>query len=511
MSSSITLYPHQKEALTWMIGRESKPLELVSGESIYGGLLADEMGLGKTYTTMSLITENPVATTLIVAPLALIDNWISACRSYNIEPYVFDSKRMLWTAERPTAERPTAERPTAERPTAERQVEVYITNYHSVLNHPGLRDGVEGAAWGRVVCDEAHTLRTIKGAFAQALREVDAGYRWALTATPIVNKMADLASIFCYLGVLGMDDRKKKWYDWMEELVPILCFGRTCDMLRAKLAALPPKPIIEKIGLEFDTKEEANFYRVVQQDVSAHMAKYRKFSLSAMEKIAMLLRLRQISVHPQVYINAKRAQDKSFKAADWKGTPTKFNALSKIIEDDTAANSYIIFCQFHDEMQLLSQHFQETAQFSHIFQYHGGLNKEERAEVIDGAKAVAAKKEHVDGMKPAVLLIQIHCGGVGLNLQEFDCCVFLSSWWTAALMDQAVARAARMGRRERVRVIQLVLNEEKAKINIDSLIGEKVEGKRELHSWFVDKMNKGRAGIKRKAPTFVSAMKVSAH
>ncbi len=492
-----------------MIGRENKPLELVTGESIYGGLLADEMGLGKTYTTMSLIAENPVVTTLIVAPLALIDNWISACRSYGIEPYVFDSKRMLWTAERPTAERQTEQQ-------KEGQVEVYITNYHSVLNHPGLRDGVEGAAWGRVVCDEAHTLRTIKGAFAQALREVDAGYRWALTATPIVNKMADLASIFCYLGVLGGDDRKKKWYDWMEELVPILCFGRTCDMLRAKLAALPPKPVVEKIALEFDTKEEANFYRVVQQDVSAHMAKYSKFSLSAMEKIAMLLRLRQISVHPQVYINSKRAQaravsashqDKKFKAADWNGTPTKFKALSKIIDEDTVANSYIIFCQFHDEMQLLSAHFQETCQFSHIFQYHGGLNKEERAEVIDGAKAVAAGKEHVDGMKPAVLLIQIHCGGVGLNLQEFDCCVFLSSWWTAALMDQAVARAARMGRRERVRVIQLVLNEERAKINIDSLIGEKVEGKRELHSWFVDKMNKGRAGMKRKAPTFVSAVR----
>ena len=490
-----------------MISREKEPLRLNNGDVIYGGLLADEMGLGKTYTTMSLIVENEVATTLIVAPLALIDNWVAACRSYNIEPYVFNSKAGAWQMEK--------------KATAQGKVtEVYVTNYHSILNWHALRFGVDDQPWGRVVCDEAHTLRTINGEFAKALRETEANFRWALTATPIVNKMSDLASLFCFMGVLGGEDTKKKWYGWMEDLVPSLCFGRTCDMLREKLAALPPKSEVEVIALEFETKEEANFYRVVQQDVSAFMARYKNFSLSAMQKIAMLLRLRQISVHPQVYINAKRAQaeaagakpqDKGFKAADRNGVSTKFSALSKIVDEDTGANSYLIFCQFHDEMQLLSEHLQQTGQFKYIFQYHGGMNKEERREVIEGAKSVAAGKELIDGMKPAVMLIQIHCGGVGLNLQEFDCCMFLSSWWTAALMDQAVARASRMGRKGRVRVIQLVLNEEKALINIDTLIGEKVEGKRELHMWFVEHMNKGRAGQqKRKKPTFVSRVSHSA-
>jgi SNF2 family DNA or RNA helicase len=511
MSSSITLYPHQKEALAWMIRRETEPLRLDTGDVIYGGLLADEMGLGKTYTTMSLITENPIGTTLIVAPLALIDNWVAASRSYGVEPYVFNSKAGAWQQEKRVR-------------AVEGEIEIYITNYHSIMRWTALRDGIDGLPWGRIVCDEAHAIRTINGEFAKALRQTQGLYRWALTATPIVNKMSDLASLFCYMGVLEEAHGKKKWFDWMQELVPLLCFGRTCDMLRGKLGALPPKHHTEVMNLEFDTKEEANFYRVVQQDVSAFMAKYRQFSLSAMQKIAMLLRLRQISVHPQVYINAKRAQDKKFKAADWEGTPTKFAALSRVVDEDTGAHSYLVFCQFYDEMQLLCQHFQETGQFKYIFQYHGGMSKEERREVIEGAKTVAAGKELVasrseaasnldpprvkeliDGMKPAVMLIQIHCGGVGLNLQEFDTCVFLSSWWTAALMDQAVARASRMGRKERVRVIQLVLNEEKAKINIDTLIGERVEGKRELHNWFIENMNKGRAGKpKRKAPKFVS-------
>jgi hypothetical protein len=46
-------------------------------------------------------------------------------------------------------------------------------------------------------------------------------------------------------------------------------------------------------------------------------------------------------------------------------------------------------------------------------------------------------------------------------------------------MDQAVARTVRMGQREKVHVIHLRLAEE-ASLNIDSLIAEKAELKREI-------------------------------
>ncbi len=475
---TIKLFDHQKEALQWMTRREKVPLVLSNGDLVRGGLLCDEMGLGKTYTTMALIADAKqqqiASQTLIVAPLPLIENWVAASRAFGIEPYVFDSKRSSWIAERH----------------ARGHVEIYITNYHTVMNRrEGLAVGPEGQPWARVVCDEAHTLRTIKGAFAQALRAVQAERRWCLTATPIVNSENDLASLFCFLGMLR-DEDKKSWRSWMEPLIGELCFGRTCDMLRARLSDIPPPPIYEPHYLDFRTKEEAAFYRVIQQDVSQFMAKYKRYSLSAMQKIAMLLRLRQISVHPQVYINAINAKEKK-KMAGWNGSSTKFDALVDIVREDKEASSYLIFCQFHDEMALLSQHLEREGLFDQIFQFHGGMTAAARAEEIVRAKKAAGVKELVDGKKPAVMLIQIHSGGVGLNLQEFDCCVFMSSWWTSALMDQAVARASRIGRKGAVRVIHLLLNEEKAKINIDTLMGAKVDFKRELHTWFVEKMNSG--------------------
>jgi hypothetical protein len=80
-----------------------------------------------------------------------------------------------------------------------------------------------------------------------------------------------------------------------------------------------------------------------------------------------------------------------------------------------------------------------------------------------------------------VLLIQLQAGGVGLNLQEYDRIIFMSPWWTSALMDQAIARAVRMGQTRRVHIYHLQLQAENdSTINIDLLVNAKAEEKREM-------------------------------
>jgi SNF2 family DNA or RNA helicase len=80
-----------------------------------------------------------------------------------------------------------------------------------------------------------------------------------------------------------------------------------------------------------------------------------------------------------------------------------------------------------------------------------------------------------------VLLLQLQAGGVGLNLQEYDRVVFVSPWWTSAMMDQAIARAVRMGQQSVVHVYHLTLKAEKeGSLNIDALIRHKADQKRQL-------------------------------
>jgi SNF2 family DNA or RNA helicase len=188
----------------------------------------------------------------------------------------------------------------------------------------------------------------------------------------------------------------------------------------------------------------------------------------------LLLRLRQISVHPQVYINAKRREG-AYEREDWSGPTTKLDRIGAIIGEEGEAESlhkYIVFCQFNEEMSLMRDYLLERglAKDEHILMYHGGMTQAERTAVLAHSKKTT---------ETTVLLLQLQAGGVGLNLQEYDRVLFVIPWWTAALMDQAIARAVRMGQNKVVHVYHLRLASEKGTtINIDALVNAKADEKR---------------------------------
>jgi SNF2 family DNA or RNA helicase len=116
-----------------------------------------------------------------------------------------------------------------------------------------------------------------------------------------------------------------------------------------------------------------------------------------------------------------------------------------------------------------------------VREYHGGMSMDERNAAIEGSRTFTEGKQDV-------LLIQLHAGGTGLNLQHYDRVVFTSPWWTAALLDQALGRALRIGQKNVVQVYWLRLQSESI-FNIDEFVLEKSETKRELantfHTWSI--------------------------
>jgi SNF2 family DNA or RNA helicase len=60
----------------------------------------------------------------------------------------------------------------------------------------------------------------------------------------------------------------------------------------------------------------------------------------------------------------------------------------------------------------------------------------------------------------------------------------MGPWWTAALMDQAIGRAVRIGQNEKVEVHRLILKEE-ASMNIDKKMLTAAERKRDLCTRFL--------------------------
>jgi SNF2 family DNA or RNA helicase len=498
------------------------------------------MGLGKTIQITSVMVNNPLPLTLLIVPLAMMETWIQICQKSGLLVYILDRHNLNQPWKLLNSFSPIPSYFMKMRPS------IYITNYEKLYICPSLFN----KSWNRIVLDEAHKIRNGDGQLALHLRKLKADIRWAVTGTPLVNSLKDVVSLFAFLGIPYSP--LWRWEKRYQTILPQILLHRSLSSLRDVIPNPPPIPIVHHLSLDFTTNKEEDFYYGIQGATESMAKKYSSDVLSSSEAFILLLRLRQISVHPQVYINAKRREDLSYSRSDWETPSTKLSAirdiilsdenglslssnpkiserlstynpkpnpqndsdsdsdsdeedksdsddedekiekmnaleLEKVLEEDKKIeqnpnvnegekmeHKYIIFCQFYDEMTLLKEYLVSSNLFpeENVLIYSGKLSMEERIEVLNYSKETNEKM---------VLLIQLQAGGVGLNLQEYDRIIFMSPWWTSALMDQAIARAVRMGQTRRVHIYHLQLEAENdSTINIDSLVNAKAEEKREM-------------------------------
>jgi SNF2 family DNA or RNA helicase len=465
---NFTYFQHQIDGVKWMLDKEITGTVVsnrdnITSTTVYGGIQCDEMGLGKTIQITSVIINNPLPKTLLIAPLAMIETWSSVCQKAGLIVYEVSKKdKDPWKIMNPDSHIP--------RHFMKFRPSVYITNYEKLYTNPSIFK----QEWNRVVLDEAHKIRNGDGDIARYARKLQSPIRWAVTGTPLVNSLKDVVSLLAFLGVPYSP--LWRWEPRFLRILPELLIHRSLDSLRSIIKNAPPVPQIHTISLPFLTEEEEEFYYGVQGMIESKLNTYQKDIISSAEAFKLLLRLRQISVHPQVYINAKHRESSSYSREDWYLPSTKLEAIKDIIKNDNddKIHKYIIFCQFNDEMLLLQEYLYHNnlASKENILLYNGSMNQMERTEVLKKSKETT---------ETTIMLLQLQAGGVGLNLQEYDRIIFVSPYWTSSLIDQAIARAVRMGQTETVKVYHLQLKaEHESSINIDILVNSKAEEKRKM-------------------------------
>ena len=478
-----TYFPHQEVGIRWMLNQEEEGtiVDLEDNVVVRGGFQCDDMGLGKTIQIAATMVNNPKKETLLIAPLAMLDTWIGVLKRAGMSVYEVKGNGWVKSVGGGVPRHFIKMRP-----------QVFVSNYEKLYMRPTLYS----RSWDRVVLDEAHKIRNAGGKVAEAARRIVAPIRWAVSGTPLVNSLKDVVSLFAFVGVPC--GAPWLWEKRFNALFPQLTLHRSLDSIRSVIQGAPPVPVVHEEVLPFATEDEDDFYHGVQgENENERYSKYSSEYLSTVEMFKMLLRLRQLSVHPQVYINAKRREG-PYEREDWAGATTKLERLGEIIGETPAAcqtptdslesasqapaesletpqgglHKYIVFCQFNEEMSLIREFLlrRGLVEDQNILMYHGGMTQTERAAVLDYSKK---------SNDTTVLLLQLQAGGVGLNLQEYDRIVFMSPWWTSALMDQAIARAVRMGQTKVVHVYHLRLASENNKtINIDSMVNQKADEKR---------------------------------
>lgn len=431
---------HQIDGVEWMIKREDSEFP--------GGLLCDEMGLGKTMEILGLVKNSKKHTTLILCPKAVIMQWCVAAEKSSFNVFRLEPQGWQMASAYHSG-----------------QPFIFVTNYEKLQKKSFFE-----RPWDRVVLDEAHRAKRKRGLIWTSVQAMERKATWCVTATPVVNGLVDIRNLF---QLIGHDPIELTRHEYLyEKVMTESCLHRSMDEMRPIITELPAAPLIQKESLDFATSEEADFYRGIQGKI---LRRWKALESDVTPfKLSLINRLRQLSLHPQVYINARRKGSVFYEREDWEGSSTKFSALRAKLEDPNVAPArWIVFCQFHDEIDILSAYLEKSKNIDLIQHYDGRLNDAEKEAVLEATKTPLTDKHQI-------LLLQLQSGGVGLNLQHFTKIVFMSPWWTAALMDQAVGRAVRIGQTEIVEVTMFVLKEEEVDdmMNVDMRMLEKVDMKR---------------------------------
>lgn len=445
--------PHQDFGVRWMLGREA-------AEGVRGGILCDEMGLGKTIQMMGLIknaTHKQHEMSVLIAPVAVLEQWKKVALRSGFTVKVPSKSGVSWEVEHRV-----------------RNIfapHICCIGFEAAVGKPWLLTNYD---WTRLIYDEAHRIAGRNTGTDLAMK-IKAEKKWLLTGTPIVNKINDLVTL---LKVLGIENPSNH----LAQLVPTLktyVLARTMDQLRSCIPDAPLPPVHETKHLDFLTKEEEEFYHS-KADIIANQLNNlasAKGAAAALQRLKLFMRLRQVSLHPQIYNEARKAQlGPSWTQRDWEDSSTKFEAIRELVRNAKESHKWIIFCHFKHEMTMLERMLKAESAVEIVQQYNGGLTASQKEDVLERTHLPVAED------KQEILLVQLQSGGTGLNLQHFDRIIFTGPWWTQALMQQAVGRAVRIGQKKQVVVYHLHLKaeEDDERINIDALMNAKAEGKGSL-------------------------------
>jgi SNF2 family DNA or RNA helicase len=120
--------------------------------------------------------------------------------------------------------------------------------------------------------------------------------------------------------------------------------------------------------------------------------------------------------------------------------------LSSLQEHLENGESVVVFTQFLSTLKRLENELKNANVPAYTLQ--GSVSAKERIRLIT---------EFQNNKAPAVMLMTLKTGGVGLNLTKASIVYHLEPWWNPAVENQATDRAHRMGQTKDVTVYNLLI------------------------------------------------------
>lgn len=425
------LRPYQVKGVSWLAFLQ---------QFGFGACLADDMGLGKTVELITLLlherhTQKTLhGPSLIVCPMSIVGNWHRELQRF--APSL--SVMIHHGAERLTG------------PAFAEEVgkhDVVITTYSLALRD---KEHLSHIDWQYLVIDEAQNIKNEAAKQTQAIKNIPAVHKIALTGTPVENRLSELWSIMEFLnpGYLGSgtDFRKKfalpiERYHNVQQSESLKQLIQPFVLRRVKTDKTIIKDLPDKMEMKVYcnlTQEQASLYEAVVKEM---MEKIEE--ADGMERrgliLATLMKLKQVCNHPAQFIG---------DGSSLSGRSGKLARLEEMLEEVLAeGDKALIFTQFAEMGTLLRSYLQESLGREVLF-LHGGTPKKVRDAMV--------QRFQEDRHAPPIFILSLKAGGVGLNLTGANHVFHFDRWWNPAVENQATDRAFRIGQQKNVQVHKFI-------------------------------------------------------
>lgn len=411
------LRPYQKAGVQWMDYLYEKKL---------GGCLADDMGLGKTVQTIALLSRMyPKAKkpTLIVMPRSLLFNW-----ARELESFVPELKFCIYHA-------------------TGRDWETASDNQIILTTYGTLRSDVatiSETAFHSVILDESQAIKNLNTKTAQSALTLKAGFRLALSGTPVENSLGELYTLFRFLNPAMFGSAAEFDRDYAQPIQKQNDDAAASE-LRKKIYPFILRRLKSDVVKDLPPKLEQVLYVEMGEEQKKHYEQRRLFYKSIIDGeiqkngiaktqfiiLEAMLELRQIATVPESKTEGLIKSAKSERLLE---------ALEEAVSN---GHKCLVFSNF----------------IAGVEQVCAALNAREIKHLrMTGAttdrEALVHRFQHDPRTK--VFVMSLKTGGVGLNLTAADAVFILDPWWNTSAEAQAVDRAHRIGQQNTVFTYRLI-------------------------------------------------------
>jgi SNF2 family DNA or RNA helicase len=416
-----SLRPYQTQGVNWLCFLRDQKM---------GAMLADDMGLGKTLQTLCAIRGK----TLVISPTSVLFAWAKQIDLFrpNLKYSIYYGSQRKFDLNLQDDLQGTPQ--------------VLLTTYAILRLDLAI---LNRHKWDTIVIDEAQIIKNSASQVTQAVHALQGDFKIALSGTPLENRLEDLWSQFQFInpGLLGqLESFQERYVEPISRGGDSQAAVHATQRLRARVRPFLLRRLKQEVATDLPPRtdkvlhcelsaQERELYQALLASTRSEILEKLEAGGSIFSALELLLRLRQACCHGSLI------PGQSFQRS------SKIELLvSTLLESIACGHRALVFSQWTSYLDLIEPHLSAA----HISYSRLDGSTPNRDEVVNDFQKPSG---------PAVLLLSLKAGGVGLTLTAADHIFLMDPWWNPAVEDQAADRAHRIGQTQSVLIHRLVARE----------------------------------------------------